>query len=126
MELKPIHLSQLNHLELQSQKTGEKFSLSANLNEAFGFKDLFIHHEIIPPGRRASSPHAHSHREEMVVVLEGNPIAHLGSEHFQLKPGDFIGFRPGKENSHFVENPTSEEVKLLVIASSPVEDQVIY
>jgi uncharacterized cupin superfamily protein len=66
------------------------------------------------------------HREEMIFVLEGNPIAHIGAESHHLKPGDFIGFPPGKENAHFVENPSGEPVKLLVIASNPPEDQVIY
>jgi uncharacterized cupin superfamily protein len=122
----PKNIADLNHRELQSSKTGEKFSLSAALSDSFGFKDVFIHHEIIPPGRRSSSPHAHTHREEMIFVLEGAPVAHVGSESYQLKPGDYLGFPPGRENTHVVENPTSEPVKLLVIASNPAEDEVLY
>lgn len=116
----------IEHKELISTRTGEKFSLSAVLSDAFGFKDVFVHHEIIPPGRRSSSPHAHTHREEMVYVLSGSPEVFLGGAIKTLMPGDCIGFRPGKENIHCVTNNTNEDVRLLVIASNPKDDAVIY
>jgi len=62
----------------------------------------------------------------VTVDSEGNPVAHLGSGRHLLKPGDYIGFPPGRENTHVVENPTSVPVKLLVIASNPVQDEVLY
>jgi uncharacterized cupin superfamily protein len=113
------------HQELRSL-SGEAFSLSAVLSEAVGFKDLFVHHEILPPGRRASGPHAHTHREEMIFVLEGFPVAHLGAKRLELKPGDYVGIAPGGEGLHFIENPSDGEVRLLVVASNPAGDQVRY
>jgi uncharacterized cupin superfamily protein len=62
----------------------------------------------------------------MIFVLEGAPVARVGTESYQLKPGDSIGFPPGRENTHVVANPTSEPVKLLVIASNPAGDEVLY
>jgi uncharacterized cupin superfamily protein len=119
-------IADTKHDELTSTQSGEKFSLSAVLSSTFGFKDVFVHHEIIPPGRRSSSPHAHTHREEMVYVLSGSPEVFLGGEVKTLAPGDFIGFRPGAENIHCVTNNTKEDIRLLVIASNPKDDAVIY
>jgi uncharacterized cupin superfamily protein len=121
-----FNVKELSHRELSSKKTGEKYSLSASLSERFGFQDLFIHHEVIPPGRRASAPHRHTHREEMIVVLEGAPTAHVGNEARILKPGDLVGFKPEDERLHFVENKTSAEVRVLVVASNPQQDQTIF
>lgn len=118
-------LSQLAHRELKS-RSGEAFSLSAVLSDFLGFKDLFVHHEILPPGRCASSPHSHSHQEEMIVVLEGKPTVHLGSDQAQLEPGDFIGFKPGSDLQHFLENNTREEARVLVISPHSSDDRVQY
>jgi uncharacterized cupin superfamily protein len=123
--MKPGNVAQIEHRELQS-KSAEKFSLSAVLSDLAGFKDLFIHHEILPPGRRSSSPHAHSHREEMIFVLEGEPTAHSGDQAFKMKPGDFLALPPGQDHFHFIENETQHEVRLLVVASNPKDDRVIY
>jgi uncharacterized cupin superfamily protein len=62
----------------------------------------------------------------MVFVLKGNPTAHIGNQIIQLKPGDFIGFKPTSVDLHFIENTTQEEVEFLVICSSLKTDTVIY
>ena len=118
-----MNLESLPHKELRSARTGEVFSLSAVLTDALGFKDLFIHHDIIPPGHRASSSHAHSHREEMVLVLSGEVTARIDKGTVQLRAGDFLGFSPGQ--THVVENTGSATAKILVIASNPPADRVI-
>ena len=117
-------LSQLRHRELISPRTGELFSLSAVLTDALGFKDVFVHHEILPPGRRSSSKHSHSHREEMILVIKGQVTAHLNSGCQLLNPGDYLGFLPGEP--HVVVNETMTSSELLVIASNPSQDKVTY
>jgi len=119
-------IAEARHIELTSSRTGEKFSLSAVLSDAFGFKDVFVHHEIIPPGRRSSSPHAHTDREEFMYVISGSPEVFLRGERKKLAAGDFIGFCPGRENIHYVVNNTDTDVCLLVVASNPPQDKVIY
>jgi len=119
-------VSELDHVELRSKSTDERFSLSAILTDSCGFKDLFVHHEIIPAGRRSSSPHAHSRREEMIYVLSGTVIAHCGSQVHELGAGDFFGFKPGTLDTHYVENRSAEEARILVIATNPKGDEVVY
>jgi uncharacterized cupin superfamily protein len=112
--LDPHNILHTNHTQLSS-KNKEPYSKSAVLSELFGFQDLFVHHEILEPGKRASAPHRHTLREEMVFVLEGNPTAQVGDQTLQLKPGDFIGFPPSFEALHFIENRTGKECRFLVI-----------
>jgi uncharacterized cupin superfamily protein len=118
-----LNLLSTPHQELRSP-TGEAFSLSAILSDAVGFKDIFVHHDIIPPGRRSSGKHAHSHREEMIVVLKGQIVTHIGSKAFTLNAGDYMGFSPGEV--HFAANEGETPAEVLVIASNPVEDRVSY
>jgi uncharacterized cupin superfamily protein len=124
--MKIYNVDALPHSELISSATGEAFSKSALLSELFAHQDIFVHHEILPPGRRSSSPHRHTLREEMIFVLKGCLTAHLGDQTFQLKPGDFIGFNPASEHLHFIENATTEDACFLVICSNPTHDRVIY
>ena len=119
-------LASLVHRELRSERTGEKFSLSATLTESMGFNKLFVHHEILPPGRRASSPHSHSLNEELIFVLEGHPTAVLNDKRIELAPGGFIGFHPGTGELHYLENTTEQEVRVLVAVARDSQDQVTY
>jgi uncharacterized cupin superfamily protein len=104
----------------------EKLSHSAILTEKTDFQKLFVHHEIIPPGRRSSSPHFHSHTEEMFLVMEGHPTITYGSKTFQANPGDFISFPPGERQLHCVYNHTDREVRVLGICADHPLDQTHY
>lgn len=120
------NIAEIARRELISAKSGERYSLSAVLSHALGFEKVFVHHEILPPGRRASAPHSHLRQEEMILVLRGNPTAHVGSRAHTLKAGDFLGFRPGAGNLHFVENAGADESELLVIASGRENKDISY
>ena len=123
--LKILNIKNLEHEELKSKTTGEKYSLSVGLSSIYEFKDLFIHHEIILPGRKASASHFHTKKEEMIFVLAGNPTIHEGDKIKRLGPGDFIGVKPLSE-AYYLENLTDFEVRVLMICSNPDEDVVCY
>ena len=120
--MRVFNLKDVQHKELSSDR--EKFSLSAVLTDLIGFEKVFIHHDIIPQGRHSSSPHSHSLKEEMVIVLEGYPTAHLGDIAKKLKPGDFVGFKAGE--IHYLENTASVDAHLLVICSKDDKDIITY
>ncbi len=124
--MKIFNMNDLPHQELESTATGEKFSLSSVLTDYLDFKDLFVHHEIIPPGKRSSNAHCHTHQEEMLLVLEGAPTVHLGLEERQLKPGDFVGFKPSAREFHFVENTSALDAHIVMICSTSLEDTIQY
>jgi uncharacterized cupin superfamily protein len=124
--MKINNIDNLVHSELMSSGNGEIFSKSAVLTDLLGFNDIFVHHEILLPGHKASAPHRHTLREEMAVILVGAPTAYLGDQSFKLKEGDFFGFKPGSMEMHYLVNETSEVVKLLMICSHPADDLTIY
>jgi uncharacterized cupin superfamily protein len=120
------NINDLHHEQLISSKTGEIFSKSAVLTELFFCHKIFVHHEILSPMKRASAPHSHTIQEEMILVLDGLPTAHLGNQVIQLKPGDFIGFKPGTKELHYIENTTDKEVRFLVICSNQEDDKIVF
>ncbi|MEN9724408.1 MAG: hypothetical protein RJB38_2394 [Pseudomonadota bacterium] len=124
--MRSLNVEGLEHRELVNRLGTERFSWSASLSELLAFKDFSIHHEILLPGRRASSPHTHSHREEMIFILKGTPTAVFRGQPIELQPGDFIGFPPGSENVHFVENRSEQDASFLLIASKSEQDLVTY
>lgn len=96
----------------------ELLSIRSPFGRAFGFTKLGIHHEVLRPGRRTSYPHAESHEEEFVYVIEGYPDVWIDGELHALKPGDGVGFPPGTGIAHAFLNNTDRDVRLLVVGET--------
>lgn len=106
--------------------TMELLGESIDLARRAGLHDVDIAHELLRPGRRSASPHAHTKREELVYVLRGTPTLVLEGSRSLLRPGDYVGFRSGDRARHHLRNDTTEDVEYLVIASKPDGDEVVY
>ena len=65
------------------------------MGRKLGLSRIGINYEILRPKDRSSWPHAHSHDEEFIFILEGNPDMWIDGEIYPLKPGDCIGLPPG-------------------------------
>jgi uncharacterized cupin superfamily protein len=104
----------------------ELMSIGAPLGRHFGLTRIGIHHERLPPGRRTSYPHAESHEEEFVYVIEGTPDAWLDGVLHRLKPGDSVGFPAGTGQCHSFINNTEAEVRLLVVGERPKPENRIF
>jgi uncharacterized cupin superfamily protein len=72
----------------------ELHSIGSPFGRVFGLQRLGIHHELLPPGRRTSYPHAESMEEEFVYVIEGNPDAWINGHLHRLAPGDGVASQP--------------------------------
>jgi uncharacterized cupin superfamily protein len=106
--------------------TGEPLSESLNLTQAAALQDFVVYHERLHPGRRASSPHSHSHREEFVLVLRGTPQIWIDGCAHPLRPGDYVGLTAGTGIAHYLENRGTETAEYLLVASLHSEDEIIY
>jgi uncharacterized cupin superfamily protein len=104
----------------------ELMSIGSPLGRLLGLTHIGIHHERLPPGRRTSFPHAESHEEEFVYVLEGEPDAWIDGALHRLKPGDAVGFPAGTGICHSFLNNTESEVRLLVVGEKPKAENRIY
>ena len=51
----------------------ELLSIGSRLGEVTDLVKIGVHHELLPPVRRSSLPHAESKEEEFVFVIEGTP-----------------------------------------------------
>jgi len=96
----------------------ELLSIGSPFAKKMGLKRLGIHHELLPPGRRTSWPHAESEEEEFVYVIEGNPDAWIDGVLYPLKPGDAVGFPAGTGICHTFLNNTELPVRLLVVGEA--------
>ena len=96
----------------------ELLSIGSPFARAFGLSKLGIHHELLPPGRRTSWPHAESEEEEFVYVIEGRPLAWIDGHTHQLEPGDGVGFPAGTGIAHTFINDTQQDVRLLVVGEA--------
>ncbi len=122
------HFSELQEGPDSSYYTGSKEFLSRGspLSKQFGLHKLGIHHELLPPGRRTSWPHAEENEEEFVHVLEGYPDAWIDGIIHRLGPGDSVGFPCGTGMSHTFINNTLKNVRLLVVGEASKKDSKIY
>ena len=80
--------------------SAERLSIGSPFARVFGLTRLGIHHELLPPGRRTSWPHAEKTEEEFVYVIEGTPDCWLDGALHRLQPGDAVGFMPGTGVAH--------------------------
>lgn len=123
--MKPVHWSKLPEKQLQSSLAKQTYSNVRSLSEAFQLKHLLIHHETLLPGKQASAPHYHSHKEELIYLLEGEAIAIIGEEKHLMKAGDSIGFPPSN-SPHQLINNSHKLVVYLTIGTCPENDQTIF
>lgn len=124
--MKIINLSQLQHEEM-SGRGEQKYSHTALISNKLGLSEMFMHHNLLPPGRRASAPHFHKLSEELIIVLTGTVTLIIDAEEHALQAGDIVGIAVNNSRLHYLENRSSRIAKFLVINSkTPENDQVIY
>jgi uncharacterized cupin superfamily protein len=70
--------------------------------------------------------HTHSREEELVYILEGEPILVTNEGEIQLRPGMCAGFKSGSGNAHHLINRTKREVVYLEIGERNAGDTVSY
>jgi uncharacterized cupin superfamily protein len=104
----------------------ELLSIDSSFGKHFRLERLGIHHELLPPGRRTSWPHAESAEEEFVYVIDGFPQVWLNGEVFGLVPGDAVGFPSGTGSTHTFINDTESDVRLLVVGEATKEENRIF
>ncbi len=102
--------------QLVSAKTAETYSRSVVISSALEIRDLFIHHEILAPGKRASAPHYHSEIDEFLYLVKGNLIAVEDDTQIEISAGDSICFSANSKKLHYVENRAENDAEFLVVS----------
>jgi len=106
--------------------SNERLSISANFGRAFGLKQVGLNHELLPPGRRTSWPHAERDEEEFVFVIEGTPDVWIDGVLYRLQAGDAVGFPAGTGICHTFINNGERDARVLVGGERDRSDNRIY
>jgi uncharacterized cupin superfamily protein/uncharacterized protein YciI len=130
MEERPAFIKHYSQIQTKDdshyQGSSELLSIGSPFGKTFGLKRVAIHHEVLPPGRRTSWPHAESTEDEFIYVIEGTPDVWIDGQTHSLRPGDGVGFPAGTGISHTFLNNTESEVRLLVVGDTNRDDNKIY
>lgn len=74
---------------------------------------LGVHMVRLTPGYDSTEHHRHRGEEEFIYILSGKGVATIGTETFEVKPGDFMGFPPDSP-AHSMRNPFAEDLVYLM------------
>lgn len=88
--------------------------LNKSLGDITGLNNIGFHIIEVGPGHESTEFHKHYFEEECVYVLEGEAQATIGDEVYQVKAGDFIGYRADGE-SHKLQNNSDTVFKCIVV-----------
>ena len=98
-----------------------------DIGEATGSRLIGIDVTEIPPGKKSSHLHSHSHKEEFFYVLSGRCRLRLGAAEHDLRAGDAVSRPAGTGVPHQFYNPTQEPCRVLMLgvqAGNGVADTV--
>jgi len=80
----------------------------------------------LEPGDRLWPYHTHHGNEEWLIVLRGEPTLRTPDGDQELKEGDVVCFRRGKEGAHQVSNRTGAPIRVLMLSTLIAPDVVEY
>jgi uncharacterized cupin superfamily protein len=80
----------------------------------------------LEPGDRLCPYHTHHANEEWVLVVRGEPTLRAVDGEHQLREGDVVAFRRGKEGAHQIANRTDDPIRVLMLSTLLKPDVVEY
>ena len=96
------------------------------LGDYFGLKDFGVNLVTLPPGAWSAQRHWHTHEDEFVYILSGEPVLITNEGETRLGPGMCAGFPANRPNGHALANKSGEPVVYLEIGSRNPEDDGYY
>ena len=120
------NLKKAASMEVRSRATGELFTVARRITDDTGIKDFSVSYEELLPGSRTSSPHFHSKKDEIYLVLSGSVSVYLNDKKEIINAGDYVVFKSGTRESHYLVNETKNKTELLMINSCPPDDIIEY
>ncbi len=100
--------------------------LSRKLAPLVGVTQFGVNMARIPPGVWASQRHAHSHEDELVVMLTGRLVLIDDDGECELGPGDVVGHPAGDGNAHQLVNRSDADATYIVVGGHSDEDICTY
>jgi uncharacterized cupin superfamily protein len=101
-------------------------ALGARIGAAAGSEHLGATVYELPPGEALCPYHWHSANEEMAIALSGTPSVRTPDGWRELRPGDVVAFRRGREGAHQVVNRADEAARVLMLSEMNSPEVVFY
>ena len=92
-----------------------------SLGDLAGLTGIGFHLIEVEPGHETTEHHCHHHEDECVFVLAGTATAFIGQDEYDIKAGDFIGYRKGGL-PHSIRNTGSETLRCIVAGERKAHD----
>ena len=99
---------------------------SLRISDTGGLTQFGAAVDILPPGSKTALKHWHAHEDEVVFVLDGVATVIEGDEVYQLGVGEAATFKAGAEAGHYVENRGDSDLRLFVVGTRAMVDEVRY
>jgi uncharacterized cupin superfamily protein len=80
----------------------------------------------VEPGNRLWPYHTHHANEEWLLVLRGRPTLRTPEGETELREGDVVAFRRGKDGFHQVSNRTDSPLRVVMFSTRIAPDIVEY
>lgn len=96
------------------------------LGDAFGLTNFGVNLTRLPPGCMSALRHTHLREDELIYILEGEPVLVTNSGETPLRPGMCAGFKAGSGDAHHLINRSARDVVYLEIGDRNIGDTVIY
>jgi uncharacterized cupin superfamily protein len=96
------------------------------LGDFFELTNFGVNLTRIAPGGASALRHTHSREDELIYILEGEPILVTDAGETPLRPGMCAGFKAGSGDAHHVVNRSDRDVVYLEIGDRNPGDTVIY
>jgi uncharacterized cupin superfamily protein len=101
-------------------------SREASVGERIGAELIGGSVSELEPGDRLWPYHTHHANEEWLLVLSGTPTLRTPDGESDLREGDVVCFRRGKDGAHQVSNRTGRRVRVLMLSTLVMPDIVEY
>ena len=95
--------------------------IEKSLGEQTGMEEIGFALIEVAAGDESTEHHKHYHEEECLYVIDGTGTARIGSESFQIGPGDFIGCRKGGL-AHSLQNTGDAPLRCIAISQRKAHD----
>ncbi len=96
------------------------------LGEAFGLANFGVNLTRLAPGAVSALRHSHAKQDELVYILEGEPVLITDAGETPMQPGDCAGFKCGTGDAHHLVNRGARDVVYLEIGDRTPGDAVDY
>jgi uncharacterized cupin superfamily protein len=97
-----------------------------SLTAALGLTQFGVNVTELAPGAASALRHWHTHEDEFVLVLEGEPTLVTNEGEQLLKPGQCAGFPAGAANGHQLVNRTAQIVRVIEVGTRDDRDTANY